>query len=298
MTQQRLAGVIAAIPTPFDETGAPDPAAFVRLGADLLANGCDALNVLGTTGEATSLSVDERETIMRAAASGLPLERMMVGTGAASVSDAARLTRLAAELQFSGALILPPFYYKGVSEEGLLTYLAAIVAASAESALPLYLYHFPALSGVPWPREIVAAAMKRFPGRIVGLKDSSGDLDYARSIASLDASLAVFPSNEVVLSEARKGVFAGCISGSANVNADLCAKAWAGDEDAQAKAVAIRKLFDGMNLVAGVKALLAAERHEPGLAATRPPLVAYDDATGRGLAMRAAAIRAGTPPAA
>ena len=114
---QRLSGVIAAIATPVDENGAPDVKRAINLARYLLDNGCDGLNVLGTTGEATSFSVDERKSVMDAyKANGLPLQRLMVGTGAASVSDAVALTRHAAELGFAGALVLPPFYYKGVPD--------------------------------------------------------------------------------------------------------------------------------------------------------------------------------------
>lgn len=289
--QKSLRGVIAAIPTPFDQAGAPDPDAFIALAKHLLANGCDALNVLGTTGEATSLCVAERLSVMQAAAGALPRNRMMVGVGAAALTDACELAAAACKLGFAGALVLPPFYYKGISDEGLLAYLAAIVAAST---LPLYLYHIPAFSGVPWSAELVRTACARHPGRIVGLKDSSGDLAYARSIVALDPGLAVFPSNEAVLREAREGAFAGCISGSANVNADLCARAWHhGEDSALSQAVAIRKLFEGMNLVAGVKAMLAVQMKLPDLAHVRPPLVALAS-HGHSLAAAAHAIRTAT----
>ena len=109
----------------------------VALARFLLDNGCDGLNVLGTTGEATSFSLEQRKRVMSAyAASGLPLDRMMVGTGAAAAADAIALTRHAAELGFAGALVLPPFYYKGVPDDGLVAYVDAIVAATAATADP------------------------------------------------------------------------------------------------------------------------------------------------------------------
>ena len=115
-----LSGVIAAVATPIDAGGAPDLKRATDLARHLLDNGCDGLNVLGSTGEATSFSVDERKAVMTAYKNnGLPLDRLMVGTGAASVSDAIALTRHAAELGFGGALVLPPFYYKGVTDDGL-----------------------------------------------------------------------------------------------------------------------------------------------------------------------------------
>src|SRR5499426_701223 len=132
MWTKTLSGVIAAIATPVDENGAPDLKRALKLARYLLDNGCDGLNVLGTTGEATSFSVDERKSVMDAyKANGLPMQRLMVGTGAASVSDAVVLTRHAADLGFAGALVLPPFYYKGVPDAGLVAYVDTIVQATS-----------------------------------------------------------------------------------------------------------------------------------------------------------------------
>src|SRR5260370_1887779 len=151
MPRHKLTGVIAAIATAVDEAGAPDAARSTKLARFLLDTGCDGLNVLGTTGEATSFSLDQRKTVMSAYKSaGLPLDRLMVGTGAAATADAVTLTRHAAELGFAGALILPPFYYKGVPDDGLSAYIAPIVSASAEKPIPIYLYHFPSQSGLHW----------------------------------------------------------------------------------------------------------------------------------------------------
>jgi 4-hydroxy-tetrahydrodipicolinate synthase len=269
-----LSGVIAAIATPIDESGAPDLKRAVKLARYLLDNGCDGLNVLGTTGEATSFSRDERKAVMSAyKAEGLPLDRLMVGTGAAAVSDAVALTRHAAELGFAGALVLPPFYYKGVPDDGLVAYIDTLVQATAAKPIPIYLYHFPAMSGLPWHVTLIKRLLESFPSRIVGLKDSSGDMAFARSAAAIAPAFAVFPSTEAALLEARGGAFAGCISATANLNADLCARAWhAGDAGALDAAVIIRKLLDGKPLVSGVKALLAHIHDDPALARVKPPL--------------------------
>jgi 4-hydroxy-tetrahydrodipicolinate synthase len=275
-----LSGVIAAVATPIDESGMPDLVRATDLARHLLDNGCDGLNVLGSTGEATSFSRDERMTVMDAyKKNGLPLDRLMVGTGAASVSDAIALTRHAAELGFAGALVLPPFYYKGVPDNGLAAYIEALVNATAEKAIPIYLYHYPALSGLPWHLALIKRLRENFPSRIVGLKDSSGDMTFARSAAAISPEFAVFPSTEAVLIEARQGSFAGCISATANLNSDLCARAWRdGDAAALDAAVAIRKLFDGRPLVSGVKTLLAHIHGDPALARVRPPLAAVSAA--------------------
>jgi 4-hydroxy-tetrahydrodipicolinate synthase len=275
-----LSGVIAAISTPIDETSAPDLKRAVNLARYLLDNGCDGLNVLGTTGEATSFSVDERKGVMGAyKENGLPMHRLMVGTGAASVTDAIALTRHAAELGFGGALVLPPFYYKGVPDDGLVAYIESLVKSTEQRPIPIYLYHFPAMSGLPWHVALIRRLLDSFPSRIVGLKDSSGDMAYARSAAAISKSFAVFPSTEACLIEARRGDFAGCISATANLNADLCARAWSqGDTTALDAAVTIRKLFDGKALVPGVKALLAHIHGEPSLSRVRPPLAPFSAA--------------------
>ncbi len=269
-----LSGVIAAIATPIEEGGALDLKRATKLARFLLDNGCDGLNVLGTTGEATSFAREERMAVMSAyKQDGLPMQRLMVGTGAAAVADAVALTCHAEALGFAGALVLPPFYYKGVPDDGLAAYVGALVEASK---IPLYLYHFPAMSGLPWHPTLIKRLRDAYPGRIVGLKDSSGDMAFARQAAAIAPDFAVFPSNEATLLEARSGVFAGCISATANCNADLCGRAWRqGDKAALDAAITVRKLFDGKPLVPGVKSLLAHIHGDPALARVKPPLAPY-----------------------
>lgn len=277
-TAKRIKGVVAAITTPVTSALAPDEAKFITLAKYLLDNGCDGLNVLGTTGEATSFTAEQRMGVMSAAAKALPLERMMVGTGAAAVGDAVKLSQHAATLGFSGVLALPPFYYKGVSDAGVIAYIGAIAEATAASNIPIYLYNFPALSGVPYTPKLVAALVNQFGARIAGLKDSSGDMPYAKEVAAISSALDVFPSNEGTLMDARNGPFAGCISATANVNSKDCGKAYRdGDTAALARAVAIRKLFDGLPLIAGIKVLVGHMHKDESLSRLMPPLSAFPD---------------------
>jgi 4-hydroxy-tetrahydrodipicolinate synthase len=280
MAKPSLSGVIAAVATAVEQQGGPDIARSVALARYLLDNGCDGLNVLGTTGEATSFSLDQRKAVMSAyARAGLPMDRLMVGTGAAALADALALTRHAAELGFAGALVLPPFYYKGVPDDGLFDFVAALVAGTSQQPVPIYLYHFPANSGLPWPVALIRRLREAFSTRIVGLKDSSGNMAYAREAASIASDFAVFPSTEAALPEARSGVFAGCISATANLNADLCARAFRdGDGAALDEAVTIRKLFDGKPLVSGVKALLAHIHGDAAWSRVMPPLASFSAA--------------------
>ena len=165
---KRLRGVFAAVATASTADREVDCAKSIALGHYLLSNGCDGLNVLGTTGEATSFSLEQRRQLMTAyAQADLPLARCMVGTGAAAVGDAIALTRHAADLGFAAALLLPPFYYKGVPDDGLVAYVDAIVSATAAKPIPLYLYHFPAQSGVPWHPKLVRRLIETFGDRSV-----------------------------------------------------------------------------------------------------------------------------------
>jgi 4-hydroxy-tetrahydrodipicolinate synthase len=277
MTDHKLSGVFAAVATAVDDSSAPDIARSLAHARFLLDGGCDGLNVLGTTGEATSFSLDQRKAVMSAYRdAGLPMDRLMVGTGAAALADALALTRHAAALGFAGALVLPPFYYKGAPDDGLFAYVDAIVKGTADKPIPIYLYHFPSMSGLPWSIALIRRLRAAFGDRIAGLKDSSGDMPYAREAAAIASDFAVFPSTEAVLIEARGGAFAGCISATANLNADLCAQAWRdGDGEALDKAVAIRNLFDGKPLVSGVKATIAHIHGDAAWARVMPPLAAY-----------------------
>ena len=269
-----LKGVIAAITTPINNQAEPDCDILIDRARHMLENGCDGLNLLGTTGEATSFSVAQRVIVMeRMAVANLPMSRIMVGTGAASLSDAVSLSRQAADLGFAAALLLPPFYYKPVSDAGLLGYFDAIVKATAHAELPLFLYNFPALSGITYTPDFVKLLMVEFGDRIGGLKDSSGDLEYAGTIAALSPTLRVFPSNEAILLRAREGEFAGCISATANLNHEDCGKAFhEGDEAALARAVAARNVFSGLPLVPGIKHTLARRLGKPEIARLVPPL--------------------------
>jgi 4-hydroxy-tetrahydrodipicolinate synthase len=270
----QLRGVIAAIPTPLLSNGEPDCAKLVDRARHQLENGCDGLNLLGTTGEATSFSTAHRLRVMEGVAeAGLPLGRFMVGTGAAATADAKVLTAAAAQLGFAGALLLPPFYYKGITDDGIARYIEAVANATGAEEIPLYLYNFPALSGVLYTISSVSLLLDRFGSKIAGLKDSSGDMDYAAAVAALSAQLDVFPSNEAVLLRARAGEFAGCISATANLNAPLCAAAFHdGNQAALELASKVRALFADLPLVPGIKAVMARITGDDSWVLLAPPL--------------------------
>jgi 4-hydroxy-tetrahydrodipicolinate synthase len=273
MLDSGLRGVIAAAATPITGDYQPDLPRFVALCRRLLDNGCDGLNICGTTGEATSFTLAQRMAIIDAAADVLPLDRLMVGTGAASIGDAVTLTKHAAERGFAAALVIPPFYYKSVADDGIVDLFARLVAATADRPIPIHLYNFPALSGVEYSPALVQRLREKFGSRIAGLKDSSGNLDYAAKIVAVSPELRVFPSNEAVLLKARGGEFAGCISASVNVNSEFCALAFhSGDAAALDRATKIRALVSRKPLIPSVKAVLAHRLKDPAFETVLPPL--------------------------
>jgi 4-hydroxy-tetrahydrodipicolinate synthase len=230
MTAAKIGGVIAAVPTPFTGNSTVDTDAFLEHGRWCLAKGCDVLNVLGTTGEANSLSFSQRCALMAAAAKGLDGDRTMVGTGMPDLETTIALTRQAYELGYAAALVLPPYYYKPVQDEGLFAWFARVIRETAHTPIGLYLYNFPQLTGIEFSPAMAAKLIQMFPERIRGAKDSSGNLDYARKLAQIPG-FAVFPSNEAALGEAEKDNFAGCISATVNIDPQSSALLWRNQSD-------------------------------------------------------------------
>jgi 4-hydroxy-tetrahydrodipicolinate synthase len=279
MTSPRLRGVVAATATPVDADFRPDPERLVRHCRALLDGGCDAINLLGTTGEATAFGVEQRIAAMRVVAdSGLPIDRFMVGTGVPALDETVRLTRAACELGFAGALVLPPFYYPDVRDEGLVAYVDALVARVGHPRLAVYLYHIPQNTKVPWPLEVVVRLRERHGATLAGLKDSAGDLAYARSIVAALPGFDVFPSSEATLGAAGADGFAGCISATVNLTARESQAAWSGQGSAAGaaaakKAAELRAIVAAHPLVAAVKSLLAARYRDDAWRRLAPPLV-------------------------
>lgn len=279
MTGQRPRGVVAATATPLYPDFTPDHARLAAHCRALLDGGCDAINLLGTTGEANSFSTEERLAVMRAmAGTGLPLRRFLVGTGVCSLSETAQLTHAACEMGFAGALLLPPFYYPALEAPGLMAYVDALISRVDRPNLALYLYHIPQNTSVPWTLETVAELRERHPGKIVGLKDSAGDLEYAKQMARALPGFDVFPSNEISLAEANVNGFAGCISASVNLTAQDAQTCWSAQGTAAAgaaidRAKRKRALLARKSLVASVKAALAGQYRDPEWARMCPPLL-------------------------
>jgi 4-hydroxy-tetrahydrodipicolinate synthase len=273
-----LGGVIAAVPTPISTNGEPDISRFLEHSAWALGNGCSGLNVLGTTGEANSLSADQRKAVMAAAAAELSRDRLMVGTGTPDLQTTVELTRFAHEKGFAAALILPPYYYKGVSNDGLFAWFERVVHETSAAPIPIYLYNFPQMTGITFSPALVRRLSQAFPDRIAGAKDSSGDLAYAAEIARVDG-FDVFPSSETALAEAETGGYAGCISATVNVTAALCAALWRDRNNAAlARRVGdARSAIAAMPLIPAVKYLVGRLHGDTAFERLLPPHLPLDE---------------------
>lgn len=275
MAISQITGVVPAVPTPVSNSGEPDTDRLIEFCRKLFSDGANALNITGTTGEATSLSVSQRKKIIKAISdSDIPKPNIMFGTGAAAVADAVELSSFVAECGFNDILLLPPFYFKDPSFDGLAHYFHKIVQATDENNLNIYLYNFPALSGIAYSTPLIERLITEFGERIVGLKDSSGDMAYAKDVAAKYPAFRVFPSNEGTLLQSRDGVFAGCISATANLSVKLCVDAFSsGDEQALNSAIKTRAIIARGSLVPRIKATIAEELSDPAWANVLPPYV-------------------------
>lgn len=274
----RLGGVCAAVITPFDEQFRPDAAKAVPYYARLLQSGCDALNVMGTTGEAMSIAVDDRLAYMEAmAASDLPLDRMMVGTGATSLRDAIRLTKAAFELGFANALVMPPPFYRNITDAGVVEFFYRLFDASRPPADGILLYNFPAMSGITFHADLVDRLAGEFGAVVGGMKDSSNDRDLQREVHRRHPHLRLYPGSEVQLNDARENGYAGCISGSVALWPALAARIWSGEASAQAELTRLRESLAGLPLIPAVRHVIARSSGEAAWERCVPPQMPLDD---------------------
>ncbi len=281
----RAQGVWSPAMTPFDANLAPDPTRFVAHVAWLLEQGCHGVALFGTTSEATSLSVEERIGLLEAVLErGIAPDRLMVGTGCAALTDTVRLTGHAAGLGCARVLMLPPFYYKGVSDQGLFDSYSQVIDRVGRSDLQVYFYHFPKLSGVPITIGLIERLVARYPAIIAGLKDSSGDGDNTAMLIERFPDLAIFPGSETFLLAMLRIGGAGCITASANVNPAAIRQVWdAFHDDApdvaarQAAIEKTRRAIEAHAMVPALKYIAAHHRSDDAWRRVRPPLVALDD---------------------
>ena len=277
----RIRGVLAPVLTPFRADLSPDRQRFIAHCRWLLEQSC-GLAVFGTTSEASSLSVEERATLLdELVATGVKPARVMVGTGCCSITETVRLTAQAVKHGCAGVLMLPPFYYKGVSEEGLYRYFSEVVERVGDPRLRIYLYHIPPVAMVGITPGLVERLLSSYPNAIAGMKDSSGDWNNTKTFldAFAQSGFDVFAGSESFLLANLRDGGAGTISATANVNPAAIYKLYAEWQNAdadeqQAKLNVVRDLFGKKYpMISALKQTIAIYANDPAWAKVRPPLV-------------------------
>jgi 4-hydroxy-tetrahydrodipicolinate synthase len=300
MTAFAITGVYSAAATPLNADYSPDLGLFASHCRHLLDDGCHGIALLGTTGEANSFSIAERRAILESAlASGITPDQLMPGTGLAAVPDTIELTRHALSVGVTRVVMLPPFYYKGVSDEGLFQAYAQIIEKIADSRLKIVLYHIPQVSGVPLSLPLIDRLIHAFPDTVVGIKDSAGD------VANMHAMIAAFPGFSVLagadplLLPLMKAGGAGCITATSNLVARSLRTVYEHANDparqadvdaAQARINGYRNLSNSYVQIPTIKAMIGLQSGEAKWSLPRPPLVPVSPADSAELARKFAVL--------
>ena len=283
MPHLQIAGVFCASVTPVTADLSPDHTAFVAHCRRLLEDGCDGIALLGTTGEANSFSGSERKALLEAiVAGGISPERLLPGTGVTAWMETVELTKHALSLGVTRVVMLPPFYYKGISDDGLFATYAEIAERIGDIRLQAILYHIPQFSAVPITFPVIERLRARYPGTFVGIKDSSGDLANMTAMVERFPGLSVLAGADPLMLPLLRQGGAGCITATSNlVASDLAfiyrhyaepARA-AEVEAAQARVVAARTRVSQFAQIASIKALIARRTDHADWSNVRPPLL-------------------------
>jgi 4-hydroxy-tetrahydrodipicolinate synthase len=280
-------GVWCAVLTPFDAAGLPDFARLAQHVRRILAAGVDGIALFGTTGEGQSLSLKERRAGLDALlAAGIAPGRILAATGCASLPETIELTRHAVQSDCAGALVLPPFFFKTVNDEGVFASYARVIDGVGDPRLQLYLYHIPQVSGVAISSTVIERLAIGYPEVLAGVKDSECNLDHTRRLLSRFGELAIFVGFEPHLPAALAAGGAGTICGIANLFPRLLRRLYdhalgADHHDDLKRVESFITALDRYPLFAAFKALQAELAGDSGWAALRPPLVALDSAARR-----------------
>lgn len=295
MAERTMRGALAPVVTPFRADGAVDAERLVAHCRRLLAVDC-GLAVFGTNSEGTSLSAGEKIDLLdRLVGEGLDPGRMMPGTGSPALADAIAVSRHAVRIGCGGCLMLPPYYYKAVSDEGLYRFVAEVIAGVGDDRLRIYLYHIPPIAVLGWSLPLVERLLKDFPGVVVGMKDSTGDEAHSRAVAEAFPGFGLFVGSEMYLRAAMGFGAVGTISAICNVNAAMIARLAAEWETAegerlQARCREIRSTFSRYDVIAAMKTAIADGLDDPAWRRVRPPLLPLPDDKASALRADLAAI--------
>jgi 4-hydroxy-tetrahydrodipicolinate synthase len=286
MGNGRQFGIFAAMTTPFGGDGAIDLGKLVAHARACIAGGCAGVSTFGTTGEGPSVGVAERRTVLEALRSGgVDGYRIVPGIAVSAVDDAATLALEASEFGCRALLVTPPTFYKNVGPGEVTEWFAALLEKTPAEGPGLILYNIPQMTGVKVTRETIAALCTRYPGRIVGFKDSSGDWANALEMLQSFSDLDILIGDERVLDRGVKLGAAGAISGVANFRADLLNDVMAGRPASPALAPLVEAIV-AHPATPAVKALVGHLSGDAGWRRVRPPLRALTEAEAQALGRR------------
>jgi 4-hydroxy-tetrahydrodipicolinate synthase len=274
-----LRGVLAPVLTPMRDDLSPDTPKWIAFCRQLLADGCTGLAPFGTTSEANSLGLDERMEMLEAlVAAGVPPAQLMPGVGTCAITDTAKLAAQAARLGCGGVLMLPPFYYKGVSEEGVYRSVAEVIERVGDARLRVYVYHIPPIAVVGFSLQVIERLIKAYPATVVGIKDSSGDWNNLKAILENFPGFGTFTGSERFLLPTLRLGGVGTISAMANVIPGRIRQLydnWLAEnaDQLQDSLNAPREALREYAPIPALKEILAARTSDPAWRNLRPPLV-------------------------
>jgi 4-hydroxy-tetrahydrodipicolinate synthase len=258
-----ICGVYTAVLTPLNKNRSIDFRLLIDHCKWLLENGCNGLTLLGTTGEANSFSLKERlQYLRKIAASDLPLENIIIGTGSCSVPETTVLSKESIECGFGGQLVLPPFYYKPVMDDGLFAYFSELIKEIKEDRLRIYLYHIPRLTGIDFSMHLLGRLQEAFPVLIAGIKDSGGEWNHTEAILQTFPALEVFAGSERFLLYTLRAGGMGCISATTNLTSQLAGEVYeqflsGGGMENQQSLTKIREVMEGFPFIPALKFLMS-----------------------------------------
>ncbi len=260
-----FSGIYTASLTPLTSSYETNLPALVSHVEQLFESGSDGVAILGSTGEANSLTIEQRLDIISYCGRTLAPERLMMGTGSCALQDAIRLTQASIEAGVFSVLVIPPFYYKPQSDESVIRYYSELISSVDDSRLRIIFYNFPKLSGYNFSTEILQEFKERFGDIAAGIKDSSGNWENMLSITKNVPNFMVYSGTETLLLNILREGGAGCITASANLLAPECQlvyQAWRNDqqntaEQVQKELTVLRKALESYQFVSELKGLMA-----------------------------------------
>ena len=288
-SENRIKGALAASLTAFKNDLTLDFSKTISHGHNLLAQGLDGIVFFGTTGEGNSLSVlEKKDFIDKLIEEDFPTNKVMIGTGACSLTDAVELSKFSLEAGIKDCLILPPFYYKNPSDDGLFSYFSEIIQRLGSEELRIQIYHFPAVSQIPITHGLIERLLKEYPENIVGIKDSGGDLNNMLSMCKNFDDFDVYAGSETFFLPVLKAGGAGTITATANLTAKKCVSVYkafkGGGEDSQSiqnelstQRALLQKACSSVGFSSGLKLILSSLENDPEWRICRPPFASISE---------------------